>query len=733
MPLIDLKSTLSDLTFQPNRVSGRGVISANDPSSKNLKTPTTLKTLPFQGDMRGYGDSGQPFIKFPIEGQTNNSAIKALYNTARTSVDFPIRGGAINYNFQSQTFTAFSEIDKERIKRFLESKPRGATFIQKQIGLQLSNPNTQTGGAFFNLQYPAPIPGVLQNTKIYNNGKNTLAQVGFSGTGIHAVRQGIMPIDTKTKYYSDVVGSERLLSGDNLRGKNRLLILTDTKMTAGRGFSGVSNINNINEINSLGISVNKGVIYNYLTGPGSTYGIGSTIVKRYEDTRQAGIDWKENKDNIRKVDYKFGSILNYDEIIAKGRNTNHNSDYFTREQTYNLSYRTGQKSNADVINIGEILSLKSGDNPWDNANPDMIKFGFEFLSNDNPGDAQFIQFRALLNGGLTDNHSATWQAFKYMGRGEDFYTYQGFTRAINFAFMLAANSEEELQPIYNKLNYLASQVYPDYSKTTGMMRGPLVRLTIGDYIYRLAGFLESVNINIDQNSSWEVDETIGELPHTVMVNISFKPIFNEIPRRVTANDPNGKIIGKGAEPPAITEDDENTQKETQANVASVNRLSFNPQEKINPFESQFEKDLRTGNIRKKLDPTYSTITPKQEPIAAKAEAAKTTNSSAQVRSRNAPKAKVAAKKTGSTAPKPQTATPATLSNEAKPLPAKGATFNDTRGYSTDRYAPVSAMQAAVINTSAYRATHNVAKISNPIINPYTGKPFGVGIPYKKGS
>jgi hypothetical protein len=720
MPLIDLKSTLSDLTFQPNRVSGRGVISANDPSSKNLKTPTTLKTLPFQGDMRGYGDSGQPFIKFPIEGQTNNSAIKALYNTARTSVDFPIRGGAINYNFQSQTFTAFSEIDKERIKRFLESKPRGATFIQKQIGLQLSNPNTQTGGAFFNLQYPAPIPGVLQNTKIYNNGKNTLAQVGFSGTGIHAVRQGIMPIDTKTKYYSDVVGSERLLSGDNLRGKNRLLILTDTKMTAGRGFSGVSNINNINEINSLGISVNKGVIYNYLTGPGSTYGIGSTIVRRYEDTRQAGIDWKENKDNIRKVNYS-GPILNYDEIIAKGRNSNHSSDYFTREQTYNLSYRTGEKSNADVINIGEILSLKSGDNPWDTANPDMIKFGFEFLSNDNPGDAQFIQFRALLNGGLTDNHSATWQAFKYMGRGEDFYTYQGFTRAINFAFMLAANSEEELQPIYNKLNYLASQVYPDYSKTTGMMRGPLVRLTIGDYIYRLAGFLESVNINIDQNSSWEIDETIGELPHTVMVNISFKPIFNELPRRVTANDPNGKIIGKSAEPPANNEDDISNKNKIASDAAAALAALYAPSSQKETGKTNIQFDPKK---LPKPDPNKSIIKPKQEPIAAKAEAAKTTNSSAQVKSRNAPKAKVEAKKTGSTAPKPQTATPATLSNEAKPQPARGATFNDTRG--TPALAPLTSLQQSIINTGGgNRSTTGV------LINPYTNQPFGV--PFKKGN
>jgi hypothetical protein len=41
-----------------------------------------------------------------------------------------------------------------------------------------------------------------------------------------------------------------------------------------------------------------------------------------------------------------------------------------------------------------------------------------------------------------------------------------------------AQSKQELIPMYKKLNYLASQLTPDYSPS-GYMRGPLVKLTVG--------------------------------------------------------------------------------------------------------------------------------------------------------------------------------------------------------------------------------------------------------------
>jgi len=124
-----------------------------------------------------------------------------------------------------------------------------------------------------------------------------------------------------------------------------------------------------------------------------------------------------------------------------------------------------------------------------------------------------------------------------MGRGETFYTYQGFERSISFGFKIVAFSKAELFPLYNKLNYLVSQVYPDYS-ANGVMRAPLVKLTIGDYIYRMPGFLGSVNLSIDVNAPWDLNEDsdTAQLPKIIDVDIEFKPIFNELPRRSITNE-----------------------------------------------------------------------------------------------------------------------------------------------------------------------------------------------------
>jgi hypothetical protein len=129
-----------------------------------------------------------------------------------------------------------------------------------------------------------------------------------------------------------------------------------------------------------------------------------------------------------------------------------------------------------------------------------------------------------------------------MGRGEEFHTYQGFTRQISFSFKIAAFSRSELKPLYNKLNYLISQVYPDYSPNTNIMRAPLVKLTLGDYLYRVPGFIESVNVTADNTTSWEINlensDQVQELPHILEIAISFKPIHSILPKRQTSDSVN---------------------------------------------------------------------------------------------------------------------------------------------------------------------------------------------------
>jgi hypothetical protein len=222
-----------------------------------------------------------------------------------------------------------------------------------------------------------------------------------------------------------------------------------------------------------------------------------------------------------------------------------------------------------------------------------------------------------------------------MGRGEEFFTYQGFSRTIGFSFRVAAGSRDELKPLYNKVNALISQVYPDYSPNQGIMRAPVVRVTIGDYLYRVPGFLESVNITIDNNYPWEVNleksktGDVAELPQVLDISISFKPIMDTLPRRAptmqteltnTGNqtglvpklivtDPASNMINPFSfktmpglntqfqNSTTLSDSDINANFTADNNPAyTVNPLLFTPERTVNPFESQFEKDVRTGNF-----------------------------------------------------------------------------------------------------------------------------------------
>ncbi len=91
-----------------------------------------------------------------------------------------------------------------------------------------------------------------------------------------------------------------------------------------------------------------------------------------------------------------------------------------------------------------------------------------------------MDFRAYLDS-FNDTFSGDWNAYKYVGRAEDFHTYAGFNRAINFGFKIAASSGVELEVLYNKLNLFASSTAPTYVNDS-FQRGTFMAVTIGDYL-----------------------------------------------------------------------------------------------------------------------------------------------------------------------------------------------------------------------------------------------------------
>jgi hypothetical protein len=574
----------------------------------NFKTNFT--SLRFGLDQPGGGDSGQPFIQAPIETVDTPTDFKDLYTLNRTSLDYPIRGGAISSLVNGTYTTDAAIIDTERIRKFFNSAPRGTAFIQKQKGLQLSNPRTQVPNSlqFVGLSLNN---AVIPTTQVYDP-KNTLIQVGVQGTGAHYNRHGVSPTiyEGVRTTYQYVAGAPQ----NNTEVTNRLAILRALKLIQNTDFLINPDLAYAAGIDPsladrMGISPLQNQIFNYSGGPGSVYGIGFTRIFRTTNTDATYLsrtipDPKFTANG--KIAQPYSTIaFTYQQIAEQtGSYADGKTPITANIQDFRGQLPAGSpRSNYAVQNINtrigvgypgapnarttyvaygsrvgeDKLNLQgpfyydgtNGQTPWSSETAytkDMIKFAFECLDNNNAAQNAALVFRAFLEGAISDTNTAEYNTFKYLGRGETFRTYQGFDRGISFSFKMYAQSRQEMLPMYQKLNQLISQVYPDYSPEYNLMRGNVVKLTIGDYIYRMPGFLENVNVTIDNsNTPWEIvlakfgEGDVRQLPHMVTVQCSFKPIMDILPRKQDYANPfvplivnNGNYLSSSIDIPAVT-------------------------------------------------------------------------------------------------------------------------------------------------------------------------------------
>jgi hypothetical protein len=199
------------------------------------------------------------------------------------------------------------------------------------------------------------------------------------------------------------------------------------------------------------------------------------------------------------------------------------------------SYVTGNNGALDKINALQIYKSEFVDTSKDIN--DLCKFRIGVIDNDNPSLKTYIHFRAFLDG-MDDNYTAEWSPQKFAGRAESLYNYQGFDRKFNLSWTVAAQSKQELIPMYQKLNYLASVCAPDYS-SDGYMRGNLIELTVGGYLFNQVGIMQGINYTVPMESPWEIaindtnaksDGSVKELPFMIKVSgFSFIPIHNFVP------------------------------------------------------------------------------------------------------------------------------------------------------------------------------------------------------------
>ena len=571
---------------------------------------TDLKSLKYGHDTPGGGNSGQPYIQTAIP-------------ESRTT---PFTSGLIKSSLT----------DTKRIFKFLKDTPQGPLFIIKQVGLQLSNPRLEVkkinsvGGFFSSLisgDLSSLTGGLLQPTRLYNLGINTLAQIPVSGFGGHLNRHGLFPIqDDNTKYLA-------VAQANNEDSKNNRLVGYKTKFRLGDGKS--ENIKNeplskllgfISKFLPIKFAPKNLTIDNYLGGPGSSFGIGTTLIRRYDNT--------ETRDGNKQVPQERGKV-NYPSLLGVSKlyfaGTGLFSGIFPDRDTaakngMDLSNptKTPAQLNQTAVNytnpsikkyanlrkqvdsqsIGSIFKFNDGKNTttglslfkddyngvvnsytdktisysngidkpivikgsWKTMNRetrigsgrqdeinltplfyspskpgnavfiqgkeyktrDLIKFRIGAIDTDAPANTTWMVFRAYLTG-FQDSFNAEWSDIKYIGRGEKFKLYNGFDRSVTFNFKVAALSAKEMEPMYQKLNYLASNMMPDYNDN--VMRGPFMKLTIGDYLNSQPGVFTSLQYSITDDTPWEISidqpeggSTMYDLSHIINVSATFVPI-----------------------------------------------------------------------------------------------------------------------------------------------------------------------------------------------------------------
>jgi len=160
----------------------------------------------------------------------------------------------------------------------------------------------------------------------------------------------------------------------------------------------------------------------------------------------------------------------------------------------------------------------------DAFNKQLVPFS---ISNITPEKSFNLFFHAFLDD-YSDSYSGNWNPQQYIGRGEEFYTYNNFTRAINFSFKAASFNQASLLTMYDKLNLLVGATAPNYDSGGNFMRGTLTRITIGDLLYRQTGFISNLTLSWNNSYQWEINdlkiEDLQGLPHLLDISVQFTPI-----------------------------------------------------------------------------------------------------------------------------------------------------------------------------------------------------------------
>ena len=469
-------------------------------------------------------------------------------------------------------------------KHIIDDPVRGLLWGLKQIGLQLSNPKVETElGPLF-----------ARPTRIYNLGIGFLANLLTGPFGIKLYRHGVLNgLGSDKGLYEAAVKAhnqpDRFDTPGNYPGKgggNRLiglkedLLLKESQGGGVGGFLGGLLGQEGTEIKPLSDSA-------FLLGPKSLYGIGGTTIRRYENSHlhPAGMGIEVNDDTnasggdsnllaqyaalsygqIRDAaDDRSNSFNDFrPEAYDNGSNlslfmSNQDQSYYddmNREVMFGYMKYDENRDRGDFLNDHDLTDPYNFDD-FDvdqdytdevdtiNDGRDMIKLIIEDVQTEKK-----VRFRSYVSD-IVDTITPSWSPVQYVGRPDNVYSYTNTERSINFNLKMAALTRLGMKGMYKKANFLFGLAYPhfrDLGDSHNAIQAPYIKLTMGDYLYKCPGFFDSITVNVDQQSPWEInlenEADVAQLPHFLTVALSFKVVGDGPHTSAIASDSNPDIRG----------------------------------------------------------------------------------------------------------------------------------------------------------------------------------------------
>jgi hypothetical protein len=136
------------------------------------------------------------------------------------------------------------------------------------------------------------------------------------------------------------------------------------------------------------------------------------------------------------------------------------------------------------------------------------------------GGGQTVQFPAYITS-IQNSFSGNWNEHNDMGHGDPKVMYSSHNQSLSVDFIVAAiQNSGEHQSLIKALNALSDMTKPVYETGLGF-NGVMAKVTIGSYIQGIIGFIESVDVSVDNETPW-----IGDLPVVMNVGLSMRVVAN---------------------------------------------------------------------------------------------------------------------------------------------------------------------------------------------------------------